>query len=286
MTTPASPYVFAFNGWLFGGPGQGVQILSVTGLEDLPHIRSQDENRGWQDGMLTGRDFIDSRTIVLELQIMNDQAGSMQTYLSALKTNLVPQQSGVGTLQFYLPNRSVQRVYGRVRRRALKIDADYSYGRATAIVEIFCPDPRIYADSASSASAAAAAGSIRQYDRTYNLVYSAPTGGPSSTVTVTNNGNWETYPTYSIAGACTAPQIINVTTGQYLSLSALTMGASDTVTIDSDFRTVLLNGVAARNLLGVGSTWWSLPPGVATDLYFSSASGTPTMTVSFRNAYI
>ena len=33
MATPASNYVFAFNGWLFGGPGQGVQVLSVDGLE-------------------------------------------------------------------------------------------------------------------------------------------------------------------------------------------------------------------------------------------------------------
>lgn len=285
MTTPAAPYVFAFNGWLFGGPGQGVQILSVTGLEDLPAIRSQDENRGYQDGMLTGRDFLDARTITVELQVMNDANNPMQTYLAELKQNLVPQQAGVGTLQFYLPNRSVQRVYGRVRRRALKIDPEYVYGRAIAVVEFFCPDPRIYADTATTATAAAAAGSVRRYDRTYDLVYSGVPGA-TSTVTLTNGGTWPVWPTYSISGECTAPFITNITTGQYLSFPSLTMTASDSLVVDSDFRTVVFNGAAARNLVGVGSSWWPLEPGVATGINFSSSSGNPNCLVSFRNGYI
>lgn len=286
MTTPGSPYVFSWNGWLFGGPGQGVQILSVTGLEDAPHIRSQDENRGYQDGMLTGRDFFESRTIVITCQMMNDAYGSMQTYLAELKNNLLPQQSGVGVLQFYLPNRPVMRVYGRIRRRNIPIDPEYVYGRAVAVVEVFCPDPRIYSDVATVATASAAAGSTRSYNRTYNLVYSGSAGAPSATVTVTNGGDWETFPTYTISGACTAPTITNVETGQKLAFPSLVMTGSDTVVVDSDFRTVLLNNVAARNLLGVGSSWWSVPAQMATGINFSSSSGSPTLSIAFRDAYI
>ena len=107
MTIPSGNYQFAFNGWAFGGLGQGVQVLQVDGLEDMPGLRVQDDNRGFSDGMFTGRDFLNGRVITFTLQVMNDSANTMQTYLAQLKANLVFQQSGTGTLQFQLPGRGV-----------------------------------------------------------------------------------------------------------------------------------------------------------------------------------
>ena len=79
MTTPGAPYTFAFNGWLFGGPGQGVQVLNIDGLEDVPTLRTQDESRGYSDGQFSGRDFLNGRSIVTTLQIMSDSVNPMQT---------------------------------------------------------------------------------------------------------------------------------------------------------------------------------------------------------------
>ena len=81
MATPSANYVFGFNGWLFGGPGQGVQVLEIDGLEDLPDVRVQDDSRGYQDGQFTGRDFFQGRHVTFQLQVMNDANGTMQTYL-------------------------------------------------------------------------------------------------------------------------------------------------------------------------------------------------------------
>jgi hypothetical protein len=57
MTTLTQVYSFAFKNQVFGGAGSPYQIQSVEGLESLPGIRNQDDNRGYHDGMFTGRDF-------------------------------------------------------------------------------------------------------------------------------------------------------------------------------------------------------------------------------------
>ena len=41
-------YRFAFNDFEFGGGDSPYQIMTLDGLEDLPAIRNQDDNRGYQ----------------------------------------------------------------------------------------------------------------------------------------------------------------------------------------------------------------------------------------------
>lgn len=285
MATPTQNYQFAFNGWLFGGPGQGVQVLEVDGVEDLPTLRVQDDTRGFQDGMFTGRDFLNSRTITFTLQIMNDANNSMQVYLAELKNNLLYQQQGTGTLQFLLPNRSLQRVSARVRKRALRIDPDYAYGRATATVELFCPDPRIYDDASQGAVLTPGATVGRTYSRIYPLVYATPTGTSNAFVNFTNSGNVTVFPTYTLTGAMVNPRIINSTTGQAINVS-LTMSAADTLVIDPDLRSITLNGDPARNVLTNSSTWFGLPPGTSTIGIVVDTSSGGTCTVAYRNGYV
>jgi hypothetical protein len=285
--TLTTQYTFAFNDWLFGGPGQGVQVLSIAGLESLPNVRAQDLNRGYQDGAMTGRDFFESRTITMQLQVMSDANNSMFTYLEQLKNNLKPQQSGVGVLNLYLPGRSVQRIYARVRRRQIVLDPEYTYGRSVVTLEFFCPDPRIYDDITQSVTGNTQTGmTSRSYNRTYNMTYPNAAVGKLSTFTLTSYGNWETFPVYTISGACTQPSITNLASGQQLSFPTVTMGSTDVLTIDSDYRTVLFNGAPSRNLLSTASRWWSLGASSTVNIGFSSASGVPTLSVTWRDAYI
>lgn len=65
--TSLNYYSFAFNGYIFGGSNSVHQVLSVDGLEGLPQIRNQDDNRGYFDGMFTGADFLGGRTITVTL---------------------------------------------------------------------------------------------------------------------------------------------------------------------------------------------------------------------------
>ena len=290
-------YRFAFNDFEFGGGNSVYQLLTIDGLEDLPVIRNQDDNRGYQDGMWTGRDFLSGRTITMTMTIRGDSNFSMSHYLNLLQTNLVPQQQGTGLLQFQLPGNTLQRINARVRRRAVTINTDYSSGLATATYEFFCPDPRYYDDALRSTdliNATAFAG------RTYNRVYTTPPapvdnpfedgmsfgGGAAAPNLITNSGWTTTYPIITIEGPCINPRVTNVTAGAFLQIDA-TIGTGDELILNTDLRTVTLNGVARRALLNNSSTWFAANPG--TSFYTFTATGTDANTacvVQWRNAYI
>ena len=286
MATPTTNYVFAFNGFLFGGPGQGVQVLEVDGLEGLPDLRIQDDSRGYQDGMFTGRDFLSGRYVSFRLQIMNDSSNTMQTYLAQLKANLVPQQQGTGVLQMYLPGRGLQRLNARVRKRSLKLDPEYVYGRSEAQVEFFCPDPRIYDDTQTVVALNPTSAVGRIYNRVYPLLYNNVGSGGTGSAAVTNSGNVTVFPTFTLNGAMTNPIIVNSSTGQFLSLN-ITTSATDTIVIDPDLRSITYNGNPARNLLVNGSQWFGLPAGTTTiGIISSTASTASSLVIAYRNGYI
>jgi hypothetical protein len=286
MASPTVNYGFAFNGWLFGGVGQAVQILSVSGLDSLPSVRNQDSIRGYADGLFTGRDFASGREITFDLQIMGDNTNSARYYVNQLRANLMMQQYGTSVLEFLLPSRSLQYVNARVRARDIVIDPDYSYGKARAQVRMLCPDPRIY-DSATQTAVVStpAAGTGRTYDRFYNLTYIGSSGG--SLVACNNAGTYPTVPTFTITGPCSNPVVVNSTTAQKLAFNVVLSTASDTLVINPDLRTVLFNGSPARNLLTTDSSWFYLPLG-STNIGFVAASSSvgSSLTVQWHNAYL
>lgn len=290
-------YSFAFNDFVFGGNGSPYQILTIDGLEDLPVIRNQDDNRGYQDGMWTGRDFLSGRTITMTIIIRGDINNSMSTNLDIMQRALQPQQSGTTPLQFQLPDQSLQYINARVRRRALQINTSYSSGMATATYEFFCPDPRYYDDiqqSTNLINATTVAG--RTYNRVYTATATIPAnpdetgmaygGGSSAANLITNSGWTTTYPTITIQGPCINPKVTDVTAGAFLLIDA-TLGTNDTLVLNTNLRTVTLNGIARRALLNNSSTWFAAPPG--TSYYTFIATGTDSNTsclVTWYNAFI
>ena len=77
-------YSFAFNGYVFGGANSMHQVLAVDGLEALPSIRNQDDNRGYADGMFTGNDFLAGRDITITVLTLGNS--STQSISSATAT--------------------------------------------------------------------------------------------------------------------------------------------------------------------------------------------------------
>jgi len=290
-------YRFAFNDFEFGGGNSVYQILTLDGLEDLPQIRNQDDNRGYQDGMWTGRDFLSGRTLTFNIIVLGDSNNSMQTNLNLLQAALVPQQQGTGLLQFQLPGDDLQRINARVRRRAIQVNTDYSSGRATVTYEFFCPNPQYYDDPEQTTDltlASATAG--RTYNRVYLTAATNPAnpnetgmsyGAGSTSANLINNAGWTTtYPLISITGPAINPKVTDVSNGYFLQVDS-TLGDNDVLVFNTDYRTVTLNGINRRALLNNSSTWFAAPPG--TSYYTFTATGTTGNTscvVSWRNAYI
>jgi hypothetical protein len=284
MPVITNSYSFSFAGITFGGSGSPYQILSVEGLEGLPGIRNQDDNRGYQDGMFSGRDFLGGRTISIIFQTFASGGNSAQTNFNTIQAKLLPQTSGTTPLYFIFPPSGEQFVNARVRVLRTSVDPNYTYGMITSQVEFFCPDPNYYDSTQQSASLSVSAAPGRTYNRTYNLVYGF--GSYTTLTNVVNSGWATTYPVITITGPITNPTLGNVTTGQYLLLSG-TFANTDTLVIDLYNKLITLNGVSARNLLSTG-TWFAAPAG--TSQYYLTGSfttsGLTAATVTWYNAYI
>lgn len=286
MTTLTAQYSFAFNGIVFGGANSPYQILSVDGLESLPSIRNQDDNRGFADGMFTGRDFLAGRTISIIFNTFGSGATSAQSNFNTIQAKLLPQTTGTTPLYFKLPSQttSEQVINARVRGLRTTIDPNYTYGYITSQVEFFCPNPVYYNNLDQTLTLTYTPPTGRIYNRVYNLTY----GGGSAvlTGTVTNAGWATTYPNITIAGPIVDPEIGNSTTGNTLYLSG-TYSSSDTINIDLYNKLITVNGAPARNILASG-TWFGAEPGNNIFTFFGTGTlpNVTSATITWQSAYI
>jgi hypothetical protein len=286
MTTVLTQqYSFAFNNLVYGGTGSPYQILSVDGLEGVPGIRNQDDNRGYADGMFTGRDFYAGRTISMIIQVLGDGQNSAQYNLNILQRNLLPQTQGTTPLYFLLGyGEQEQVINARVRGFKAQVNPEYTYGKIIAQVDFFCPNPTYFDINVQTATMAVLDPVGRTYNRVYNLVYGNSTGYIETTIS--NTGWATTYPTITLKGPVTNPTLGNFTTNQSLNFT-VNMSSVDTMVIDLYNKLVTFNGSPARNLLSSG-TWFAAPPGNST-FYFQGNFTVPNQTVAtvtWQSAYI
>jgi hypothetical protein len=277
-------YQFQFGSYIFGGTNSVTQIDEVDGLESLPEIRNQDDNRGYNDGMFTGRDFLSGRQIIITMKTFAGNGNNAQQNFRLLQNAMLPQQQGTTPLYFQLAATDGPKVINaRVRARQTLIDPDYTYGYIRSQYTLFAPDPRYYETPSTSASLIPTVALGRTYDRTYNLVY----GGGSAGTTVYNTGNVTTYPTITITGPITNPTISNQSTFQYVTVNT-TLTALDTLVIDLYEKTITLNGSSARNLLAGNSEWFGCEPG-ETIISFTGSDytiGTTVATIAYSSAFV
>lgn len=92
----------------------------------------------------------------------------------------------------------------------------------------------------------------RVYDRTYPYVYGQQPEGERGAVTVTNRGDEWAQAVYVLAGPVINPVILNATTGESYGL-LLTLGADDSLSIDTGTELVTLNGAPIYPALAPGS---------------------------------
>lgn len=286
MTTLTTSYSFSFGNKTFGGEGSPYQILSVDGLESLPAIRNQDDNRGYADGMFSGRDFYSGRTISIIFNTFGANGVSAQTNFNTIQSYLLPQTSGTTPLYFLLPPNQTQFINARVRALRTTVDPNYTYGYITAQVEFFCPNPLYFNNVTQTATMAYLPPTGRTYNRIYNLVYDPST--TDITTTVTNNGWANAYPVIDLNGPIINPRVGNQTQDAYLQFSG-TYLESDHLVIDLYNKLVTLNGLPARNLLESG-TWFSASPGdnifYLTGDFGSTEINVTQATVTWNSAFV
>jgi phage-related protein len=282
---PLANYTFQFGSFVFGA-GTPYQIINEEGLAGLPPMRVQDDDRGYNDGMYSGRDFYSGRMISLTIHTFAGNGNSASQNFELLKAALIPQQQGTTQLSFQLSNTDTTKVIqARVRSRTTPIDPEYTFGFIRSQINLFCPDPRYFDETVVNLSLNPQPFSGRTYNRTYPLAYGA--GSNTNTGTVTNNGRVTTYPKITITGPASLPSITNFTTNQTISIN-YTLVAGNTLVIDLDAKQVTLNGSAARNLLANTSQWFGCGIGNSTIGFNATGTtvGVTTITATYQSAYI
>lgn len=278
-------YSFQFNGLTFGA-GTPFAVLSVDGLESLPELRVQDDNRGFNDGMFTGRDFLSGRHLTFVIQTFASAGMSANDNFDLLQQALNFQQSGVGTLNFQLSaSDSNQFISARVRARQTTINPEYTFGFIRTQIQFFAPDPRYYNATQQSIALVPPAITGRTYNKIFNRSYGSVTN-PTITGTINNTGWANTSPLITVYGPATLPVITNQNTGQFLQYNGI-LSATDVLVFDLNAQTISLNGVGVRNLLASGSQWWSAAPGSTTVAFTALGATSATQaTISWYSAFV
>lgn len=150
-------------------------------------------------------------------------------------------------------------------------------------------DPRIYSQTLHNdevTAVAAADLSGRSYDLVYDKDYGPAT--PNGQLLITNAGNWDTFPVYTITGPGLNPSLYNLTTGMVLKFG-YNLDVGETLVIDSLNRTILLNGNADRyySLDFASAVWTGLAPDVNDiRIAFNTFSTGAKLRVDWRDAWL
>jgi hypothetical protein len=109
-------------------------------------------------------------------------------------------------------------------------------------------------------------------------------GSAGGTVFATNTGSAPAPWSARFDGPLVNPSITHQELGLTL-LFNITLAAGDFLVVDSTARTVLLGGTASRYSTLAQPNWFDLSPLTSNTIRFNAASGSGTMTFSYRNAW-
>lgn len=263
VTNPAEAWQLTYGGVALGS-GTAYEVMNISGLGDLPDLRTSDAARPGTHGLYTGTDLLAGRTIVLELAIATSGEADLAAKVAALRAITAPQDTPL-PLRYAIPGEPDKIVWVKPRRRSLPYDWEYVVGTPRATIQFEAPDPRLYAAAETSVTAV--------LDATL-----------TKTVTATNTGEFETLPVVKMQGPLTNPKLTHVESGRFVEL-ALEIGTGRIITLDFANGTILDGTTSYYTAKTLASRWYELAPGDNT-LTFTATAGTGNVAVTFRSAWV
>ena len=113
------------------------------------------------------------------------------------------------------------------------------------------------------------------------------TAGATSSVNITNRGNYQAFPILTFIGLLTNPTLTNNTTGQSITLSTTLTDSSNSAVVDCYNRTVVYQPSGNIGRQDMSGTFWTVPTGIS-NISLSSTSGGDTgkCTISYANTWL
>lgn len=257
-----------------------VDVDKVAGIDSAPYRETIRDHEG-SDGSFIDAEFETGRDLSVEGTAYG-VVGNIETYLDSLKANFAPVQTPI---PFYMKLPGVVQRVIFVKPRGVRYDLDSAQRTGVTPIQflMYAEDPRIYDDALVNVvipfGGLATTGFAFSFG--FNLSFGATV--PPAGSNIVNNGNRPTPAILTIAGPVVNPVIINDTDSKTLPFN-ITLGGGDSLAIDLANHTVTLNGTTNMRAALQSMDWFLFNPGT-TFVRFGGASGSGTLTVSYRNAW-
>lgn len=258
-----------------------VDIVEVVGLDSAPYRVTERDHEG-TDGGFMDAEFERGRPITLSGTAYTT-TGTAEAYLDSLKANYAP---STALVPFYYKAPGIDERVLFVKPLGCRYDWEQMRRTGCTRVQfrMYAEDPRLYASTLTTANIPFAVGSSLGFG--FNLGFNFGFGGSSGTdgAIVNNLGNRPTPVEFTINGPCDTPSIRDETYGHALTF-AITLAAGESLVVNTQYKTVLLNGTTSRRSTLISPDWFFLQPG-ETFLRYNALTGTgSSMDVEFRSAW-
>lgn len=285
MTTISDYQIVIATTGLVLGPGTDYIIKTPSPL-GLQQVRTNPRPRPFDHGEFLSPEFIGAKTHGLSISVRGDDPADTQANVDALLLAWYydatgPDEFDTGSyLVSKLPGQAARRLYGRPRQSSADLST-LVHSHSEAEVVWYAGDPRWYSDLLHTSTLNAP---VTVSGKGFNKQFDYGWGGSGSagSAEIINEGSLATWPVITLTGPLTNIVLTNETTGKTLTIT-YTLALGETLVIDFNAKTVLLNGTASRYSAKSG-LWWQLVPGSNT-IRMTANSGAGSGSISWRDAW-
>lgn len=251
---------------------------------DSAEVRSEYSDREADHGSWVSPAYLGSRPMTLAGTVTAPDRTSLEDALERLRTATALTDTTLVVYELASPKQTT------VRRSGKPLMAYVTDRIATYSVLVTAADPRRYSTTLQSGTTGlpSTTGGLA-FPITFPVTFSATT--VSGQIGAVNSGSIETRPILTIAGPVVAPTVSALypdgTVRQLI--YSLDLASGDTLTIDTDAHTVLLNGsVSRRRFMSVPSGWPTIPAGASVSYQFQSSTynASAMLTAQWRSAWM
>lgn len=275
---------FTIDGFAFGDGTDYLLTQPVKGLPGGPAIRQSSAYRPQQDGAFAGSGFYGSRDLTFAGLIVNDPGGwdALFELESALTAHLEPKAPVL--LEATLAGGRLIQTNVRATSPVTIVERNVSTV-ADWQAQLVADDPRLYAGGPAS-TAAASVPSGAGVGLTFPMATPITFGVAAllGELVADNDGTVATPWVATFTGPLTNFTLEHMDQGRLLIFDG-DLAAGSTLVVDSDARTVYLDGTASRYDWLRYPRWFDLEPGSNT-LRVNASSGTGGVSLEWRSAWL
>ena len=270
FATTSASLTLTTGGLLSLQPGTNQVLTDLKGWHDSPGTRRSSTPRLWAHGSFSERGWRAERVVTVAGYVYCASRADAAAMVDTLNAALADGTEGTLTVDDADLGKRWATVY-----MSGKPTVDWDGGTDIVfVVDMVAPDPRKYGDWAEASTRAAAPGGGLAFDLfTPSGVLDFGAAGTPGTVTLANAGTADAAPVFTVSGYAPGFTITEVATGARLIYSQ-TILAGQTLTLDANDGSVLLDGYADRSAYMTRREWTRIQGRASATFLFESPGNT------------